>query len=243
MPRSPKAASAAAAPVSGPRSSQRGLQIVQELRARILNWHYPPRHHLSEAELCAEFASSRVPVREALQTLVEQGLVEKVLNQGCFVRQPDAVATQHLYDLRLALELFVVERLARTTLPADVAAALRATWEPWVNIRADDTIDGAELVRADETFHLTLAQTLGNPLIVESLADINDRLRFVRLVVATTPHRVQTTAGEHLAILDAIGRKDAELARRTVRQNLSHARNKIEIAIARALVAAHGRQR
>ncbi len=51
------------------------------------------------------------------------------------------------------------------------------------------------------------ARAVENPYIFEALQDINDRLRFVRLAVATTPHRVQTTAGEHLMILDAVEKK------------------------------------
>jgi DNA-binding GntR family transcriptional regulator len=74
---------------------------------------------------------------------------------------------------------------------------------------------------------------------VEALEDINERLRFVRMAVQSDAHRVQTTAGEHLMILEAIERKDAEAARRTVRRNISHSRNNVEIAISRALTSAH----
>ncbi|MCX6936927.1 MAG: GntR family transcriptional regulator [Verrucomicrobia bacterium] len=222
--------------------NQLGHRILQQIRQRILNWSYPPGHHLGEPELSEEFAASRVPVREALRALVEQGLVEKVPNQGCFVRQPDAQATHHLYDLRLALELFVVERLARAGLPSEWLTQERAHWEPWLNIRADAPVDGELLVRMDEQFHVAMARALGNPYIVDSMRDINDRLRFVRLVVVTTPHRIQTTAGEHLAILDAIAQRDTEAARRAIRQNLHHARNQIEIAISQALSRAHGQR-
>lgn len=223
-------------------ANQLGHRILQEIRGRILSWRYPPGHHLGEPELSEEFAASRVPVREALRALVEQGLVEKVPNQGCFVRQPDVEATHHLYDLRLALELFVVERLARSGLPEEWLAQERARWEPWLNVRADAPADGELLVRMDEEFHLAMARALANPYVVSSLRDINDRLRFVRLVVVTTPHRIQTTAGEHLAILDCIARRDPEAARRALRQNLHHARNQIEIAIAKALTRSHARR-
>lgn len=222
--------------------NQLGQRILQQIRQRILNWSYPPGHHLGEPELSEEFAASRVPVREALRALVEQGLVEKIPNQGCFVRQPDAQATHHLYDLRLALELFVVDRLARSGLAPEWHAQERAHWEPWLNVRADAPVDGELLVRMDEQFHLAMARALGNPYIVDSLRDINDRLRFVRLVVVTTPHRIQTTAGEHLAILDAIAQRDSEAARRALRQNLHHARNQIEIAISKALSRSHGQR-
>jgi DNA-binding GntR family transcriptional regulator len=222
--------------------NQLGYKILQEIRQRILSWRYPPGHHLGEPELSEEFEASRVPVREALRALVEQGLVEKVPNQGCFVRQPDAQATHHLYDLRLALELFVVERLARSGLPPEWLAQERAHWEPLLNVRADAPVDGESLVRMDEAFHLAMARALGNPYIISSMRDINDRLRFVRLVVVTTPHRVQTTAGEHLAILAAIEQREPETARRALRQNLHHARNQIEIAISKALSRAHGQR-
>ncbi len=222
--------------------NQMGHRILLEIRQRILSWRYPPGHHLGEPELSEEFAASRVPVREALRALVEQGLVEKVPNQGCFVKQPDAEATHHLYDLRLALELFVVERLARSGVAPEWLAQERAHWEPLLGVRADAPADGELLVRMDEAFHLALARALGNPYIVGSMRDINDRLRFVRLVVVTTPHRIQTTAGEHLAILDAIEKRDPEASRRALRQNLQHARNQIEIAIAQSLGRAHERR-
>jgi DNA-binding GntR family transcriptional regulator len=223
-------------------SSDLGQQILRKLRERILNWHYPPGHHLGEQALCDELDASRIPVREALRALAEQGLVDKVPNQGCYVKQPDAEATHHLYDMRLALELFVVERLAHTGLPADVLEKQRAYWEPLLHIRAHERFEATTLVEADEAFHLSLARAVDNPYIFEALQDINDRLRFVRLAVLTTPHRVQTTAGEHLIILEALEKKDAEAARRSLRQNINQARNKVEIAIGRALAESHKRR-
>jgi DNA-binding GntR family transcriptional regulator len=217
-------------------------QILRVLRDRILSWHYPPGRHLGEQGLCDEFAASRIPVREALRALAEQGLVDQVPNQGCYVKQPDVEGIHQLYDYRLALELFVVERLATMDLRPEWVAAIRAQWEPLLGIRADAPVEGAELVRADEAFHVGFARELGNAYIIEALEDINERLRFVRLVVITTPHRVQATAGEHLAVLDALELKNPEAARRALRLNINAARNKVEIALAQALTNAHRRR-
>jgi len=219
-----------------------GTQVTAKLRERILNWHYPPGHHLGEQTLCDEFAASRIPVREALRALAEQGLVDKVPNQGCFVKQPNVEETHQLFDMRLALELYVVESLAQRSLPADTFAAERAYWEPLLAVSANAETDGAELVHADERFHRSLATVLDNTPIQEALEELNARLRFVRLVVTTTPHRVAETAGEHLAILDALESKDAQAARKSLRQNLNHARNKVDLAIGRALLTAHRRK-
>lgn len=231
--------SSARAPAS---ASPLAPQILRTLRERILNWYYPPGRHLGEQLLCDEFSASRIPVREALRALAEQGLVDQVPNQGCYVKQPDVEGIHQLYDYRLALELFVIERLATVGVPAEFGASTRAQWEPWLKIRADAPVDGGELVRADEQFHLGFAQHLGNTYIVEALEDINDRLRFVRQVVITTPHRVHATAGEHLAVLAAVEQRKPEVARRALRQNISAARNKVEIALAQALTNAHRRR-
>ena len=220
-----------------------GSQIQQKLRERILRWHYPPGHHLGEQELCDELNASRIPVREALRALAEQGLVDQIPNCGCFVQQPDAERMNHLYDFRLALELFVVDALALRGLPPELLARQRAVWEPLQRIAPRKLIDSTTLVRADEAFHHELAQCAGNPYIIDALKDTNDRLRFVRLVVATDANRIRTTASEHLKILLALAQKDDTKARRYLLQNLQHARNKVETAIAQALTAAHRHQR
>ena len=230
--------------VKDDRGSHLGAQILTTLRERVLAWHYPPGHHLAEVALCAEFSASRIPVREALRGLAEQGLVEKVPNQGCFVIQPDVEETQQLYDMRLALELFVVETLTQTEPPPPVwMKEQREFWERWLHVRADDPVDRDLLVERDTRFHLGLAETLGNVPILGALRTINERLRFVRLSTITNPHRLQETSGEHLSVLDALERRDVEAARRSIRQNIHHSRNKVEIAISRALMKAHGRRR
>lgn len=228
------------APESG---ANAGALVLAVLRRRILNWHYPPGHHLGEQALCAEFSTSRVPIREALQGLAEQGLVDKVPNQGCFVKQPDVREIDELYEMRLALELHVGDCVAEKGLPADWVAAQRAFWEPMLAVLADQPVNADDLVEADTGFHLGLARAAGNQRIVETLEEIDERLRFVRLAAITTPHRFQDTAGEHLAILEAILAHDAAAVRRTLRQNINHARNKVELAIGRALMVAHSRKR
>jgi DNA-binding GntR family transcriptional regulator len=129
--------------------SQVGKEILRQLRERILNWYYPPGKHLGEQAICDEFQSSRIPVREALGALAEQGLVDQVPNQGCFVKQPDVAGIHQLYDFRLALELFVVERLAQTGPTPELVATTRAEWEAVLDITADAPVDGDKLVRAD----------------------------------------------------------------------------------------------
>ena len=213
-------------------------RVAKAVRDRILYWQYPPGHHLGERGLCDEFAASRIPVREALNALVEQGLVERVPNQGCYVRQPDIRGVHQLYDLRLALELFVVDRLAHAELSGSAwLEKERAYWAPLIRIAPGDKFNDADFIQADENFHLGLARQLENPYICDVLADLYERVRFVRMSVPTTTERIQTTAEEHLKILDAVARHDIEGARRALAQNIDSARNKVENALTKALAS------
>ncbi len=209
-------------------------KIQSEIRQRILNWSYAPGHHLGEVELSAEFNVSRVPVREALQSLVEQGLVEKILNRGCFVRQPDATAMHHLYELRLALELYNIEKLAAEGAPAAWISDEEARWTPWLLVETDNAMSPEDFLAADENFHLGIANLSFNPYTLATLKDLNERLRFVRLLAGTSAERVRSTATEHLAIVAAIARRDTPGARQALQANLDHARSKIDAAIAQA---------
>ena len=220
------------------KSKQISQRVAETIRERILGWHYPPNHHLNERELCVEFSASRIPVREALNILVEQGLVQRVPNQGCYVKQPDLRAIHELYDLRLALELFVVESLAHTNVPTESTQAERSRWEALVEPAAAAKLQSAQLLQADEQFHLSLARALDNGHIFDALTDLYARLRYVRQIVSTNPSRVQTTAADHLQILEAIARRDPEGARQAMRRNINEARNKVENALTQALARA-----
>src|SRR3954469_2727411 len=93
--------------------SSRSDEIFGVLKARIIRWQYPPGYRLTEDTLCNEFGVSRIPVREALHMLVENALADRVPHRGCTVKQLNLEEIHELYEMRLALELYAVEQLAR----------------------------------------------------------------------------------------------------------------------------------
>lgn len=217
--------------------------IYLMIRDRIINWHYPPGYHLGEKTLCDEFDVSRVPIREALRALTAEGFVDKVPNLGCYVKQLDVKETEELYDLRLALELHVGETLMRTPPSDEWISGQRSYWQTLLDAKPEQTSDVSAFVKADSEFHIGLAQAGGNQRILQLIEDLNERLRFVRLSVATNPERLQETSREHLAILDAIDAKDCQAVRAAIRKNITHSSDRVELAISRALLAAHTKKR
>jgi DNA-binding GntR family transcriptional regulator len=216
--------------------ANRSAQIFASIKDRIIRWQYPPGHRFTEQELCDEFAVSRSPIREALRMLVENGLVDKVPHHGYHVKQPNRTEIEELYDVRLALETFIVERVAQTGLPAAEADRLQAQWTGLLG-RLPEMDTNAAL--ADEHFHEALARATGNKTLLDMLRSINERLRFVRMTDITTPERLRATCQQHLDILARIAAQDVAGARAALRGNVEQGREHVQNAFLQALANAY----
>jgi DNA-binding GntR family transcriptional regulator len=215
------------------KASSLSTEIFTSLKERIIHWEYPPAHRFTEEELCDEFGVSRSPVREALQMLVENGLVMKEAYRGYSVRQPDLEEIHDLYDVRLALEFFVIEWLTSHGIPDAEWKQLRDTWQNILEHLPQRTADFAE---NDESFHEELAARTGNKALVQYLRNIDERLHFVRTTDITTPERLSATCQQHLKILDAVKDGNVDRAREAVRENIENGRKNVEVAVREVLV-------
>ena len=215
------------------KTSALSTEVFNALKERIIHWEYPPAHRFTEEELCEEFGVSRSPVREALQMLVENSLVTKEAYRGYTVRQPDLEEIHDLYDVRLALEFFVVEWLVSHGMPDADWKQLRDTWQNILDHLPQRTDDFAA---NDESFHEDLAAQTGNQALLQYLRNIDERLHFVRTTDITTPERLAETCQQHLKILDCIKAGDVDQAREAIRQNIENGRKKVEVAVREVLV-------
>lgn len=215
--------------------------IIAVLKDEIVHWHYPPEHRLTEVELCEQFKVSRSPVREALRILASDGFVKKLPNRGYVVRQYNTVEIEELYDVRLALELYTVERLAtrgplnkRDTEDMD---KLKRTWTGLLN--GSSTKSAEELAKLDTLFHETIAHAAGNKTLLRHLRAINERLMLFRMMDFDKADRVESTCRQHLEILKRIAAKDASNARVAMQRNIEEGRNNVHTAIKDALAKAY----
>jgi DNA-binding GntR family transcriptional regulator len=210
--------------------------IVTTLKERILSWQYPPEHRLTEDGLCREFGVSRSPVREALHVLATNGFVRRMDNRGYAVRQVKVGELEELYDVRLALELFAVERLAMSGAPADQLEALAESWRA---VRRQPPPDVEDLAKLDAQFHEGLARLAGNTQLLQELQQINERLLVFRTIDFAKQDRVESTCVQHLAILDRIAAGDVAGARAALRSNIEDGRNIVGNSVKEALARAY----
>lgn len=218
--------------------SSRSDDIFEVLKARIIHWEYPPGHRLTEDALCAEFSVSRIPVREALHMLVENNLVDRIPHRGCTVKQLNLYEINELYEVRLALELYVVEHLASVGMDAKIRQALAENWQQLAQKENLRELDGEPLAREDEAFHEALATAVGNKSLLAHLRMVNERLFFTRMSDITTRERLLITCSHHLEILEQIAQGNVEKARAALQANIDFGRHNVESALKDALARA-----
>jgi DNA-binding GntR family transcriptional regulator len=216
----------------------RSEEIFTALKARIIRWEYPPAYRLTEDNLCSEFGVSRIPVREALHMLVENNLVDRVPHRGCTVKQLNLDEINELYEVRLALELYVVEKLALSGLPTETYVQLAENWRMLGQTGDLRELDGEPLARQDEAFHETLSAAVNNSFLAQ-LHIVNERLFFTRMNDITTRERLATTCQQHLEILDQIVKGNAPAARAALQANIDFGRHNVESALKDALARAY----
>ena len=79
--------------------------VRDTLRTRIFEGHYAPGTRLVERDLAAEFNVSRLPVREALRMLRQEGLIRDRASRGMEVSGLSAKDVEDLFDVRQSLEV------------------------------------------------------------------------------------------------------------------------------------------
>jgi len=203
--------------------------VFNTLKDRIIHWHYPPDYRLTEEGLCEEFGVSRSPVREALRMLVENGLVEKEAHRGYSVKQPDMREIYELYEVRLALELYVVTLLTKKGIP-------EVLWQEILDRIQDNATDYAE---KDAEFHESLAILTNNKSLIQHLKSINERLQFIRVMDITTNDRLRVTCEQHTRIMECIKAGDVNRAREAIEMNIQYGRENVEQAVKSALAKSY----
>ena len=182
---------------------------------KIVNQELRPGERVLDAAIASEAGVSRTPVREAIQRLVQDELLED-LPRGVRVARPTGENVAHLYDYRCALETFAARRAAGA-LPLEVVDRLLDEGE---RLRERLVAPGAQhdpgvaiaFIQYDMGLHQLVLHSGGNPYLSRALAAIHGRLSVFHVAGTRNPNRLLNGIAEHHTILDAMRRGDAAVA-------------------------------
>jgi DNA-binding GntR family transcriptional regulator len=173
-------------------------QIFTLVRDRIISGRLPSDTPIRQDALAAELGVSKIPLREALARLEQEGLLLSQANRGFFVRPLSAEEAEEVFALRLKLEPDAVAEASKVATPEDKALA-KVALEALDKAAVSDKAAVGKLNRA---FHMSLVRPLGRPLttqIIERLNIISERYVGKHLEPAGRDDRAHK---EHLAMLE-----------------------------------------
>jgi len=182
-------------------------RMATALRQRIISGEIGAGSILRQDRIAEEFGASRMPVREALQSLQQDGFVVIEPNRGARVAPLDPEDVREIYEMRIAAETLAL-RLAIPEVgdrQLDRAHAIQEQAE-----RAPP--NAAAHTDANRDFHFALYEPSGRPRLlahIRGLADLADR--YLRVAFVALDY-VERSDAEHRGILDACRRRDADEA-------------------------------
>ncbi len=198
-------------------------RAYDSLKGWLQSGSYPPGTFLSERQLAGRLGMSKTPVKSALVRLEMEGYVRISPQQGIVVREPSVAEILDLFDLREALETFVVLRVAGTLAPEQIRRLRKNLKDMEAAVRERDP---HEATRLDTEFHAMLGDFLGNREITLSLWRMREKLhRLILSNLSRIPERMVSSAREHAAIAEAVIRGQGARAAEFVKQHLEYGRN------------------
>ena len=200
--------------------------IFEALRRRIGAQQAAPGSKLRETELAVEFGVSRARVRDALASLERRGLVERIPNRGAVVARLDLPQIFHIYELREVLEALAA-RLATQNMPKEHwKSELDYFKGPMKDFIARGEFD--TYIERYEKFRRRIIEAAANPLLAEMLDNIYEKTQVLIRRTIILPGRAETGRRQHVAMLEAMVKGDADEAERLRRVGLRSARQSVE---------------
>ena len=186
-------------------------QIYEFLRRAIVRLDMEPGSAILEKDIGERFDVSRTPVREALQRLAEEDLVNIYPHSGTFVSRISFKVAEEGFILRRALEIESVRKACERISEVEIIARMRV-------ILKEDRLE--DYLEVDDAFHAAIARISGYPRIWKFITLAKVHLDRMRQLSAPVPGHLAEVTEQHAAIAQALQRRNATQSELAMRVHL-----------------------
>ena len=193
-------------------------RVYRILKSALVECELAPGALLAEVELARRCETSRTPVREACNRLVQDGWIVSLRHRGYQVTPVSIKELLETYEYRKVLECFTAEKAAQIATSPQLSN-LRAI----VAVESDNTAEVGSVIEASDAFHLAIAEIAGNRQVI---ARLKLTLEYVHRLdrLSTQKDRSWIPHGEILVALEA--RRPSE-ARQAMAVHIDFARDRM----------------
>lgn len=195
--------------------------VVASLREMIVSGEVGIGERLVERDLADRLAISRIPLREAIQRLAHEGLVNIVRNRGAVVRMLTESDVRDIYDLRALLE---GDAIYRSVKRLDNETLARAELAHRLLEDASTTLRQGQINRE---FHELLYSCCGNERQIKAIEELRGQVERYERLQSTLLADTSSFQIEHEGILQACRERNARGARSTTIAHLDSSRDTV----------------
>lgn len=176
---------------------------------------HPEEIRLDERQLSEELGVSRTPIREAMTVLEQEGFVRSVPRRGIYVVRKTKREVVEMITVWAAIESMAARLATETASDPD----LRSLRPMFARFKGDPTKKLAEYTKVNMEFHKAIIRMGGCQLMTDLIDNIFLHMRAVRDITLHQDNRAQRSIADHMNIIDALEKRNADLAARLVREH------------------------
>lgn len=185
------------------------------IREKIVNCEYMPNQFMTETELTETIGVSRTPIREAINKLEQEGLVQVLPKRGIMIKEITVGTINDMFEVRILVEPYLVENYGKDISEAEIKRQLEIASDNNVHLYGKDSfVKDNEL---HQLFYSVSHNSYFEEIMQRSYA-LNQRIRI--LSGMRSEERLLETQQEHRNILESMLRKDYAQAAQYMKEHL-----------------------
>jgi DNA-binding GntR family transcriptional regulator len=192
-------------------------QVYKNIKEAIANGAFYPGQRLKETEIAKQLGVSRTPVREAMNKLRAEGLIESLANGGVRVIENTAEEINEIFDIRLLLETYAVKK-AIDLITSEQIKCLEEILVMSRIAQQQDNLD--KIINLNNEFHSNIILYSRNKKLLAVVSNLNEYLLSYRKVSLQHPLEPEVSISGHEKILEDILLKDKKKAVKDIQEHI-----------------------
>lgn len=197
------------------------IQVYESLKKKIEQGVYAPAESLPEIDLAKEYQVSRNTIKKALMMLANDALVSIEPNKATKVRSYSKTEVLEFLEFRTELEGFIIRKAVPVFSSSGIEQLGHLLKEMEAHLSSSDLMAYSA---SNRQFHSIIYENCPNRTSVDVMMKLKNQMSKYESKTILIPNRGESSLEEHIAILDAVKNRNADLAEACMRQHIQNVR-------------------
>ena len=202
--------------------------VASRVRDMIIEGRLAPGDQVNESRLCADLGVSRTPMREAIRTLVGEGLIVLRPGRSTIVRAFTPEEVRDMLDVIAELEALAGRQACANATEAQIGAIAAVHVQMLAHFEAEERLPYYKL---NQEIHSMIVAASGSPVLSELHGVLQARMKRIRFVGHNAPANWAGAVGEHEEMMAALLARDGNALEEVLRRHILNTWHRVAKAI------------